>query len=49
MQSSSKIVVGGLLVGVVGWSLWELSKWGIAVAAAPETAGLSLVTALVLP
>jgi hypothetical protein len=49
MKRSSKIVVGGLVLGAVGWGLWEVAKWGLAVAAAPETAGASLVAAWVLP
>jgi hypothetical protein len=49
VKRSSKVVVGGLVLGAVGWGLWEMAKWGLAVAAAPETAGASLVAALVLP
>jgi len=49
MNASSKIVVLGVVVGAVGWGLWELTKWGFAVAAAPETGGLSLAAALATP
>lgn len=49
MRKSAKIVATGVVVGAVGWGLWELAKWGLAVVAAPETAGLSLAAALVLP
>ena len=49
MRKASKVIIGGVVIGAAGWGLWELTKWGLAVAAAPETAGASLVAALVLP
>ena len=49
MRKSTKIVATGVVLGAVGWGLWELVKWSLAVAAAPETAGPSLAAALVLP
>jgi hypothetical protein len=49
MRRSAKVAVAGVTVAAVGWGLWEIAKWGIAVVSAPETAGLSLVVAAGLP
>jgi hypothetical protein len=49
MRRSAKIAVAGVGVAAVGWGLWEIAKWGIAIVSAPETAGLSLAVAAGLP
>jgi hypothetical protein len=49
MRSSLKIASAGVLVGAVGWGVWELAKWGVAIVSAPETLGASLIAAAVLP
>ena len=49
MKRSAKVAAVGVTVIAVGWGLWELTKWGLAIAGAPETAGLSLALAAGLP
>jgi hypothetical protein len=49
MRHSAKVAVAGVAVATVGWGLWEVAKWGLAIVSAPETAGVSLVVAAGLP
>jgi RHS repeat-associated protein len=47
-QLQSAVVAVGT-VTVITWGLWELTKWGAAALAAPETGGLSLAAAAATP
>ena len=52
MKTASRLVFGGAILGglgLVGWGAWQATKWGMAVVAAPETAGASLLMALAAP
>jgi hypothetical protein len=52
MKANSKVLFGGAIlggIGLIGWGAWEAAKWGLAVVAAPETAGASLLLALATP
>ena len=48
-DGSVKTVVIVVDVAVASWALWEIGKWGVAILAAPETGGASIVVAAATP
>jgi hypothetical protein len=49
MRRSAKLAVAGVAVAAIGWGVWEIAKWGAAIASAPETLGASLALAAAFP
>jgi hypothetical protein len=49
MRRTAKVAVAGVAVAAIGWGVWEIAKWGVAIASAPETLGASLLLAAAVP